>query len=273
MPSWSRNSLTARIRDHNHKIRYEGGSPNAKEICAYKSYLDPTADYGIVLGMTPELRCLALHHCRNLISIDASMDAINLYRNWTNLNSNNTELIIHANWFDLAKVIQNKVNFILGDGIFGNVVPYEHYSILLQFIYEQLLPDGVFITRQCLLPKDIKAHRDLLIDKFRRNKIDDSEFGLSMRIIGYLDLAYDPKSRILRNSDVYKNLKLDLDAGLISHHEYNLVNRFYFNGDNVIPSYQDWEDCLSQTGFIFEKTILVGKEWYEWYVVYSCRKI
>jgi len=226
--NWTEEIVQSRVMDNKKQLRYEAGSPNKKEVELYAQYLPENCEVGIVMGMTPELRNLAVEHCDFLISIDASQSAIQTYRNWLKPELEKKEKIIHGNWNDLKHFLGTKAGFIIGDGVFGNIVPLAQYLPLLKSIREILSDGGSFITRQCLMPDDVmsneKWNKTALIENFRKGIIDEAEFGLSMRLHGYADLAYKKDTALLDNKKVFESIETDYKNGLMSDKEYQMIN-------------------------------------------------
>lgn len=273
--SWTEEIVKSRVMDDQKQLRYEAGSPNKLEVELYSRYLPENCEVGIVMGMTPELRNMAVEHCDLLISIDASKSAIKTYRNWLNPELQKKEKIIHGDWNDLEDFLDTKAGFIIGDGVFGNIVPLTQYVPLLKSIRAMLSDRGSFITRQCLIPddliKNVKRHKSALIERFRKGIIDEAEFGLSMRLQGYVEQAYDKDTSLLDNKKVYESIEIDHKNGLISDKEYQIVHRYFFQGMNSLPTRSKWEQYLKESGFICGYEKLLGKNWYEWYPVYHCK--
>ena len=272
---WTQNVVDSRVEDGNRHQRYPAGSPNEAEIRHYAHYLPKRCEIGVVMGMTPELRNLAVHHCDLMVSIDCSVAAIETYKGWLDPAFKDKEKIIHGEWNDLEAFLDKKPGFIVGDGIFGNIQPLENYMPLLRSIRLMLDDGGSFITRQCLMPEDVGLNtqwgRSTLLQEFRSGMIDEAEFGLSMRLQGYVRQAYDEKSMLLDNKKVFDLVEIDYKSGVLSEHEYNVINRYFFQGKNSIPFQKKWEEILTDRGFTYEKELLAGKRWYGWYPIYHCQ--
>lgn len=272
--NWNTDIVHSRIMDSSEKKRYAAGSPDSQEISVYARCLPANSGLGVVLGMTPELRNMAASHCGKLLSIDHSEASISTYKDWLSPELKNKEEIICGDWSVLENALPEPPDFILGDGIFGNVIPLEKYSSLLQIIRSSLAPQGCFVTRQCLMPEEVldnpRRHQDLL-EKFRQGMLDEAGFGLSMRLHGYVDVAYDKKTCLLDNRKVFAKLDADYKSGLLSLLEYQVVRRYLFNGINSIPPQGKWEELLKENGFKFKQLNCQGKYWYHYYPIYSCR--
>ena len=190
--------VQSRIQDPNLHIRYAAGSPNKKEVTCYAHYLPENCEIGVVMGMTPELRNMAAKHCELLISVDVNEASIEIYQNWLKHELRSKEKIIHGDWFELQRILPEKPAFVIGDGVFGNVIPINNYVKLLSSIRSVLAKNGCFVTRQSLMPVEAALPgnklRDELLESFRLGTIDEAEIGLTMRLQGYTNEAYDSKS-------------------------------------------------------------------------------
>lgn len=271
---WNTEVVNARIMNRSDKQRYAAGSPDPREVDVYAACLSGDSTLGVVLGMTPELRNMAARHCEKLISVDRSEAAIAIYKDWLAPVLRHKEQVVHGDWNTLGSVLQEPPDFILGDGIFGNVVPLNGYSDLLCSIRSTLSRNGCFVTRHCLMPGavlDNPDHRLELLEKFRRNLIDEAGFGLSMRLQGYVDIAYDRNNFVLDNAKVFSAVEKDRESGLISFSEYHIIRRYLFSGLNTIPTERVWEGLLNGAGFRFERLNCQGKYWYDYYPIYVCR--
>ena len=275
--SWTKEIVKARVMDDDKHIRYAAGSPNKQEIDHYARYLPKHCKVGVVMGMTPELRNMAAAHCDLLISIDMSQASINAYKDWLRPEFRKREKIIHGDWSELERLLPENPGFIIGDGVFGNITPLQNYTQLLASIHSMLSDDGCFVTRQCLMPEGTVSdpiwHRKILLEKLEKKLIDEAEFGLAMRLQGYADIAYDIKHSLLDNKKVFDIIKSDREHGLISSKEYEIINRYFFQGINSLPSRKKWDKLLNDAGFIFQYEKLVGKIWYDWYPIYHCQAL
>jgi len=111
------------------------------------------------------------------------------------------------------------------------------------------------------------------LKEFRRGVIDEAESGLAMRLQSYTDMAYDTKNSLLDNKKVFEIIKSDKKSCLISTEEYEIIQRYYFEGINSLPTKEKWEKLLTEAGFLFQYKKLIGKNWYDWYPIYHCQAL
>ena len=271
---WNTDIVNSRIRDASGRKRYAAGSPDAYEISVYSRCLPKDSHIGVVLGMTPELRNMAAGLCNLLISIDHNETSISTYKDWLPPSLASKEYIVQSDWNDLAKVLPEPADFILGDGIFGNVVPIANYSKLLELMRSVLSRQGCFVTRQCLMPDSVlenPGQRQKLLEQYRNQALGEAGFGLSMRLYGYADIAYDPSTSLLDNKIVFAAIDDDLKSGVLRLPEYQIIRRYFFQGINSLPTMGNWEKILEANNFNFKRQLYDGEYWYQYYPIYRCQ--
>ncbi len=272
---WDPSTLRARIEDGGGRRRYAGGSPDETEIAAYASGLPshPHDGPALVLGMTPELRWLALQRYRSVVAVDINPQAIALYRDWVDPPDRARERIVQADWMTLANVVDRPVQAVLGDGVFGNLPTLDAHQHLLRQIARVLAPGGRFVTRQALIPDgfDPAAYRaEVLLRQFRSGEIDEAEFGFGMRLVGHHENCYDPNAFLLDNAELYRKCEEAYRRGEISDTEHSAIRHYYFGGKTCILPQARWEELLHQCGYRFAIHRCHGKAWYDYFLVYSC---
>jgi len=280
MPSdWNEGTYRSRIADDGKLQRFEACSPNVEEIGQYRRYSLSAVDgcrrpRALVLGMTPELRCMAADAGFELISVDRNPDAIAIFRDWLQEPARSREVIIQDDWAVLGEQIKGGVDVILGDGVFGNVLDLDsHYTLLKEF-GNLLNPGGAIILRHVSIPHNFPMQQYeavVLLEKYRAGQLSDAEFGAAMRLWGMSRLAYDPDTCLLDNKIVFERLDVMVQSGLVTEAELAVVRRCYFSGKNMILPQDVWEETLTASGLEFEVQPLTGRDWYSYYPIYCCR--
>lgn len=272
---WAPSAIAFRIRDEQSRTRHEGGSPNLEELAVYRDMLHchARAGHAVVLGMTPELRNLALQGGFYLTSIDNNPAAHEIYGPWVVPPWCDLEARLLADWFDIERCVPQGCDAVLGDGVFGNVMGLEAHRELLRSLRNTLDRDGVLILRQALVPGDVEGgayDAETLIRRYRDQEICDADFGLGMRLWGSYRETYDPATYLLDNAAAFARYDEWLAEGCLSMEERLIIGRYHFSGQNMLLPAQVWEDLLTETGFSFEVRKLRGKLWYEYYPLYRC---
>jgi hypothetical protein len=276
---WNTAVYQSRIADAGKMQRFEACSPNVEEVAQYRGYSLSAVDgcrrpRALVLGMTPELRCMAAESGFELFSVDRNPDAIAIFRDWLPEPARSREMIIQDKWAALGEHLSGDVDVILGDGVFGNVLDMGSHFSLLKAFGNLLTPAGAIILRQAVIPRGFPMQQyDAagLLEKYRAGQLSDAEFGAAMRLWGVSRLAYDPDTCLLDNRIVFEQLDAMAQSGLVTAAELAVVRRCYFAGRNMILPQDLWEEMLTSSGLDFEVRPLTGKDWYRYYPVYCCR--
>ncbi len=270
---WDEVTLRARIADGRLRTRFPGASPDGSEIAIYEQAVSSLASAGhaLVLGMTPELRQMAGRRFDRLTSVDSNALAIDLYCDW--VDPDLSESIVCEDWRSFLRRNPASFSVVLGDGIFGNVAGEAECTELVGLIARSLRPNGRFVTRMALVPDDFRPvdwRFAALLQQFRQGKIDNAEFGLTARLFGFFETAYDESTSVLDNRQVYAAVDVAAAAGDISAAELEVLRAFSYSGRNFLPGQREWESILESEGIAFRESSLHGKLWHDYYPVYEC---
>lgn len=263
--SWDKETLSARVADPACRVRHEAGSPCPDEIAAYARGLqEGPGESAVVLGMTPELRTLALSRFRRVVSIDISPEAVAAFGDWPV--GREREEIVQADWWDLPRYAQD-VDAVLTDAGFANSSDVAAMGELLACVRDVLRPGGRLVTRHpvvpCGLDLDAESH-PALVARHRERSLDSAEFGFGMRLLGHLRCCWD--GQYLDNAKLFD--EIDVDPTLTDA-ERALIARYVFRGRNVLLAADEWERLLVEQGYEFSVETLTGRDWYRYYPVYS----
>ena len=251
---WTEEIYQARIENQETRSRHAAGSPSPVEIGAYLAACDglPADGVALVLGMTPELRNMALRRFESVVSLDASETAIQLYSDWLPEDLRSRERVIRGNWADVAGLPVGKVHAILGDGIVGNLAGVSEAIRLFEILRLMLLPGGRCVMRNVFVPADLDLGRfgfARLLEEFRRGLLDEAEFGFCSRMLGFHQDAYHPDVEILDNRSVYQRIDGLCETGVLNEREASAIARYRFMGRNFFPSETTWIRILKDAGF------------------------
>lgn len=275
---WDLETLQRRIANPASRRRWAGGSPDPHEIEGYASLMPPAhrRKLAVVLGMTPEVRALALQAFDRVISIDCSVEAHEMYRDWVPTHARQREQRIIGDWNSPPPEILGCADAVFGDGILGNCAHETAAIDLLRCIRTLIHDEGILITRHACYPPTFAGMRhgvpDLLA-AFARDVIQDEELGFGLRLAGHVDVAWDSQTCLLDCGMVYRRLDKMMRDGALSREIYAFAQRYHFAGRNWIPDESRWQQALGQAGWQARRYELSGREWYRYYPLYSCRPI
>ncbi len=276
---WNAKAFAARIRNSQKRERFAAGSPDPEEIKTYRNYIyahfqgDFDGKTALVLGLTPELRSMLHYLGVSVICIDNNPHAIALFRDWIPEDIEVKEKILEGDWRDLSNLLEFPVDIIVGDGIFGNILSLDDHLNLLIKIKSAINNQGICVFRKILIPQDflVESHQAYrLIQKYDSGTIDAAEFGFGMRIFGTQNQAFDEQKFLLDNSKSFAIFEQMYQDKILTESAMSAIQRYYFNGLNLITPQAVWEKLLKQVAFTFVNTPLLGKQWYEYYRIYSC---
>lgn len=275
---WDAHTLRSRIDSADSRTRFEAGSPDKCEVALYRKALrrlrsEPFEDNVLVLGMTPELRQMALELGCQVASVDRSAESIALYTDWIDADLSVRETIVQANWFAIDQILPHKFDAILGDGVFGNILSLDGHREFLAKLKAMLSPGGALILRQALVPHGFEAEQYealTLLNQFRAGALSQSEFGFGMRLWGSFATAYDKDKFLLDNAVAFERYQEWAAESVLKPKELEIIHRYYFGGLNMILPQEVWETMLSEAGFQFRIETLAGKAWYAYYPLYVC---
>ena len=168
--------------------------------------------------------------------------------------------------------MEYSVNVIMGDGAFGNLLSLSAHRTLLSSLRQRLAKGGALILRKILIPENFRLNdrkATQLVNAFRTGRLSDAEFGFEMRLWGSFEQAYDRATMLLDNAVVFERYARWLEQGRLTEAEYALIRRYYFPGQNLLPSQELWEQLLTEAGFAFKTQSLTGRTWYTYYPLYN----
>lgn len=268
---WSEDYLSARVASFSARQRYAAGSPDAAELAIYRQCFVKVEcpRRAVCLGMTPELRMVLISLFDEIVSVDCSNAAIQMYAEWLDAEARVRERICASDWLSfLHGLPESSIDCVAGDGILGNLSGKDEACQLLLAVRRILRPTGVFVMRSPVMPARPATWRELR-DAYRAGQIDEASFGLGSRLLGHSDKCFDPQSGILDNAQVFAECERLHVKGELFAAELKLIERYLFRGLNWIPGEDCWSEFLSSLPFESRAHLLEGMHWYQYYRIYE----
>jgi hypothetical protein len=261
--------------DEKSKKGHVPGSPDNSDLAVYKSILARTSKFtpSLVMGLTLGLREVLGQLQHKVTCLEISNDAINFLGDGISEEYRKNEKIINGDWLKMSSLLDSQFQFILGDGVFPNILDFKCQELLIREIRQVLLPNGKFVTRACLVTKELDLENrtaEVLLKRFRSGEINSAEFGHSMRIWGCYKQAYDQNTYLLDNRIVYQIYEEWFKEGKLTNDEHDIVNRQYFGGHHFYPPESYWEKLLTDAGFNFKRHTNTGYTYYDYLPIYEC---
>lgn len=194
----------------------------------------------LILGVTPELRMLALKNGCRVTAVDNNMiviRAMDEFMDYRGLDRRK-ENILNCNWLDMP-LENHAYDLALGDGSLSMLTTLEDLEKLLVRLRELLKPDGFFSTKVGVCPEHWTPTGVLdILEKYRRRypkKSIPEFFGpeLVFELMFSLE-AYDEKKSQMSYERLIQKLIKSFEEEMISKPE------FYFLYQNWISVFQFW---------------------------------
>lgn len=224
----------------------------------------------LILGVTPELRMLALKNGCRVTAVDNNMIAIKAmdeFMDYTGLDRAR-ETILKYNWLDMP-MNKHEYDLALGDGSLTMLTNFEDLENLLARLRELLKPDGYFSTKVGVYPDDwIQTGILDILEKYRqRSKKSLPEFygpELIFELMFSRD-AYDEKNGQMSYAKLIRKLRTSFKEGSLSKSEFdflhqNWISVFEFWGEIgmdmvlLIPKIGHLESLLAKYFHIISRT-------------------
>lgn len=236
---WDKNVFQSRF-DKTSKKGYVPGSPDDIDLATYKAALKGANDYTpvLVMGMTLGLREVLCALNYSVTCLEISDDAISFLSNGISKPCRKKEQIVKGNWLEMSVLLNQKYRYIVGDGVFPNILEFSDQERLIREIGRALESTGKFVTRACLVTKELDLENCTavrLVERYKDNSINSAEFGHAMRIWGCYKEAYDEDTYLLDNNTVYGIYEQWYANGKLTKQEHEIVNQQYFGGHHFYP--------------------------------------
>lgn len=193
----------------------------------------------LILGVTPELRMLALKNGCRVTAVDnnaIAIKAMDEFMDYTGLDRGR-EIILKCNWLDMP-LEKHQVDLALGDGSLTMLRNFENLENLLARLRELLKPDGYFSTKVGVYPDDWTQTGilDILRKYKQRSKKSLPEFygpELVFELMFSRD-AYDEKNGQMSYTKLIRKLRTSFKEGSISKSEFDFLHQ------NWISIFEFW---------------------------------
>lgn len=188
----------------------------------------------LILGVTPELRMLALNHGCRIVAVDFDMVVVNAmsdFMDYTKVDQRK-EIILKCDWLTMP-LEKHSYDLILADGSFNVLTNLTDHEKLLTKIYELLKPIGYVSIRIGFYPDNFT--RTKIIDILKEHRIRDGNFmnvrkspELIFKMMFSLE-AYDEKSSQMSYEKLLEELRRLFENQMITKNEFDkLLEPFSF---------------------------------------------
>lgn len=225
----------------------------------------------LILGVTPELRMLALRKGCRVTAADISMVMLNAMSEFMNYNGldKTRETVIHGDWLSVP-LEKHGYDLVMGDGFLNCLGNISDYDILLAKLRDLLKPDGYVSTRSSNLPDTWKPMNIIeILENYENSKAGTTPPGFfditwSLRLALSAD-SYDEKSSRWTWEKVTRKLRMLDEEGKISHDTFKPVLDYFYNmprfwstQSRTMPGKHVLKGCLTRNFDIVECVNIEG---------------
>ncbi len=186
---------------------------------ALKNKKDPKV---LILGVTPELRDIALKNNCQVVCIDISREMIKIMKPLIKYKGVKKEKIINANWLTVS-FPKNSFDLVMGDGTLTNLLSIHDVRKLLFKIQRVLKPEGFFLIRELIHLSNKKAPFKKIVSDYRKNKIKWEDFFTDLRFYTFFNKAYNPKNKLLSADKIFQEIEKKYQQGELTKKEYQKI--------------------------------------------------
>jgi SAM-dependent methyltransferase len=207
----------------------------------------------LLLGVTPELRMLALKNGCRVTAVDynaIAIQAMDEFMDYTSLDRSREE-IVECNWLDMS-FEDHSYDISLGDGSLNMLTNIENFEKILIILKNLLRPDGYFSTKVGIYP-DTWTQKSILdiIEEYRANlpgktipEFFSPEFVFNLM---FSLEAHDEKTSQMSYTNLIQTLKKSYEEEKMSKSEFEFLDQ------NWITFFQFWKEIGMDMVQIFPK--------------------
>jgi len=176
----------------------------------------------LILGVTPELRNIALKNNCQVVSVDISRAIIKAMNPLIKYKGIKKEKVINANWLTYP-FPKNSFNLIMGDAPLTNLLSINEVRKLLFKVRRALKPGGFLLLRELIHLSNKKAPFKKIVSDYRNNKIKWEDFFMDLRFYTFFNKAYNSKNKLLSADKIFQEIEKKYQQGELTKKEYQRI--------------------------------------------------
>jgi len=254
--AWSKKMAQAR------KKRKPPSAPSKSEKLAYDHFLKKALKGKrqpkvMILGVTPELRDIALKNNCEVISVDISKEMIKTMKGLVKNKKHKKDIILNDNWLTVP-FKNNSFDVVMGDGPFTNIPSLPDVKKMLTKITKILKPDGYLLIREVIHLSNRKKSFKKVVSDYRKKRIKWEDFYVDIRFYVFFEKVYNSQKKLLYSGKVFKELIDQQQKGNLTEKELKTLKSLESNIKNLILGKAEFKRLFSKYfSFVSER---VGKE-------------
>ncbi len=211
----------------NRKKRRPPTAPSIGEQKTYEKFLKQALKNKknpkvLILGVTPELRNIALKNNCQVVSIDISQEIIKAMKTSIKYKGFKKEKVINDNWLTVP-LLKNSFDLVMGDAPLTNLLSVNEVRKLLFKVRKVLKPDGFLLLRELIHLSNKKAPFKKIVSDYRKNKIKWEDFFMDLRFYTFFNKAYNPKNKLLSADKIFQEIEKKYQQGELTKKEYQRI--------------------------------------------------
>jgi len=177
-----------------------------------------------ILGVTPELRDLALREGFEVIACDMNLEIIKKTQQLVKIKNRAKEIIIKSNWLSVP-LKDNSFHIVLSDVAINNL-PFKDFPKIFSLMTKWLVPGGYLSLREVVYPDNENFNNfEKNVKLFREGKFTFNDFYLRGRFLNFKKQVYNPLTKINDAKKVFGQFKKAYQKKTINKEEFEKIWR------------------------------------------------
>ncbi|MFA5050817.1 MAG: class I SAM-dependent methyltransferase [Patescibacteria group bacterium] len=178
----------------------------------------------LILGVTPELRDLALKEGFEVIACDMNLEMIKKTQQLVKVKDRAKETIIKSNWLSVP-LKNNSFHIILSDIAINNL-SFKDFPKIFSLMAKWLVPGGYLSLKEVVYPDNGKFNNfEKNVKLFREGKFTFNNFYLRGRFLNFKKQVYNPLTKINDAKKVFEQFKKAYQIKIINKEEFTKLWR------------------------------------------------
>jgi len=168
-----------------------------------KRFKNPKA---FILGVTPELRDLALKEGFEVVACDMNLEMIKRTQQLVRVKDRTKETIIKSNWLSVP-LKDNSFHIVLSDVAINNL-SLKDFPKIFSLMAKWLVQGGYLSLKEVVYPDNEKFNDfEKNVKLFRESKFTFNDFYLRGRFLSFKKETYNPLTKINDAKEVFEQFK------------------------------------------------------------------
>lgn len=213
---------------------------NLKKV--QKNFKNPKA---LILGVTPELRDLALSQGCSVVACDMNLEMIKKMQQFLKIKDRTKEVIIKANWLSVP-LKNNSFHIILSDVAINNL-PFKDFPKIFSLMSQWLVKGGLLSLREVVHPDDNKFNCfEENLKLFRQGKFSFNNLYLRARFMSFKSQSYNPRTRINNPKKIFEQFKNLYKNKIITKQEFKKFMTLKSNISHTVVKQKEFIKLISK---------------------------